>query len=321
MIEKKLVYTFDDNYFIPFLVSAYSAKLQFGSNLTISIVQPESLESEMGLSQDALNLCISCLKSLNVDFEIVRVDTESFPEDELPLWARFPKTTWLRYYYIFNADIAREIVYYVEADMLFVRNEPSIFDVKLQSKAVAARTSPGHEEFETKWGPNLAKPWYFNCGVMIIDVEMWRSHIKQADWWKIISSYKKMRFEVIEQDALNYVFLGNHTPINFSLNTYPSEFDHKNTALLHFAGHHKPWNFRPKLLRIKLSRSVRKSMKLWDSVEAEILESLQLKLPHNELRALRNYYPKVRLSSRTSIFFPRSTSKLFALMSYIKKIN
>ena len=141
MEKKNLVYTIDNNYLVPFLVSTYSAKLQFGSNLKISIVQPIRAESGMGLSNMALDLCSSCLQYLEIDFEIVRVNTESYPEDKLPVWARFPKTTWLRYYYIYNGDFSGKYIHYVEADMLFTKNRPDIFEVELQGRAVASPVS------------------------------------------------------------------------------------------------------------------------------------------------------------------------------------
>lgn len=311
--KKELVYTLDDNYLVPFLVSAFSVKKFLNPDVKIIIVQPFTSNSEMGLTKDTLDICQKSLRAIDVIFEIVYIDVESFPEEKLPLWARFPKTTWLRYYYIFNAEITQKTIYYVEADMIFQKSSPNIFEVELGDKAVSGRVSPGHENFEEKWNPAMEKPWYFNCGVMVINVKKWRETIDRNEWWNVVSEYRKYDFKVIEQDALNYFFRGTQLPLNPELNSYPSEYGNDETAVVHFAGHHKPWNFRPRFLRLREKQNVRISMEIWDSLEKEVFEQLSAGLTEFEIARIREKYPKVKLSTKLSIFFPTLTRKLYSI--------
>ena len=322
---KSLIYTFDDNYIVPFLVSVFSANKVLGPDLRIVIVQPIQEYSEMGLTKKALHICTECLQVLGIDFEIIRVNVDSFSEDALPLWARFPKTTWLRYYYIFNAEVSQRTIHYVEADMIFLKNTPSIFDIKLFGNAVSGRISPGHVDFEKKWGANITEPWYFNCGVMAINVQKWRERIDQSEWWQVISNYKDFDFDVIEQDALNYFFRGTQVPLKRELNSYPSEFKLGEDAILHFAGHHKPWNFSPRVLRFREKPNVIISMKIWDALEKEVLLTLGKGLTGSDYEWLRKSYPKVKFSTKMSILFPAATSRLFAIKQMLtngmRKLN
>lgn len=324
---RELVYTLDDNYLIPFLVSAFSAKKYLGPNVKIIIVQPLQGTSKMGLSTEAQDICKKALNALCIDFEMVKVDVSSFSEEHLPLWARFPKTTWLRYYYIFNADITQRIIYYVEADMIFLKSSPNIFDVKLAGSAVSGRISPGHEQFEEKWEPAKKKPWYFNCGVMVINLSKWREIIDQRDWWKVVSEYKKYEFSVIEQDALNYFFRGTQVPLNPELNTYPTEYEHNKSAVVHFAGHLKPWNFKPTLLRFKEKPNTVASMRIWDSLEKEVSQLLTKKLTDIDIARIHRIYPNVKLSTKLSILFPAATGKVYSFKQMLalgnkkRKIN
>lgn len=308
---KRLVYTLDDNYLIPFLVSVFSAKKVFGTNLVIVIVQPTRKNSEMGLSEKALEICTRSLKCLALEFEIVKVNTETFPESSLPTWARFSKTTWLRFYYLFNSDNLENVIYYVEADMIFLKCNPSIFEINLGGYALSARTSPGHEDFEIKWGANITRPWYFNGGVMVVDIQKWRDKIDQSIWWQAVSDFTKHEFRVIDQDTLNYFFRGTQLPMTSELNSYPSEFDQTRDSILHFAGRHKPWIFKPKILRIKETECVVLGMSIWDTLEREVIQTLRNDLNAKDLSWLKKSYPKVNLSTKMSILFPRFTSSVF----------
>jgi hypothetical protein len=61
---KKLTYTFDDQYLLPFLISAYSAHQVFGQSIVISIIQPIDIKSVMGLSSRSLQLIDTIFKAL-----------------------------------------------------------------------------------------------------------------------------------------------------------------------------------------------------------------------------------------------------------------
>lgn len=310
-----LTYTLDDNYIIPFLVSAYSAKSCFPLGTTISILQPKSAESTMGLSQAGLAMVEKCLTTLEINYQIENVNVDSFDENKLPLWARFSRTTWLRYYYLFNSSDSLSYIHYVEPDMLFINSTLNLFDYKPPANALSARTSPGHEDFENKWHSTCDKPWYFNCGVMVVDVARWRSTVNQKFWWEVVSDFEKLEFKVIDQDALNYVLRGHQDILPPELNQYPSEYNQKQTSLIHFAGHYKPWVFRPTWLRRKLKPPIKQSMNLWDATLESVKEIIQSNSECSKV--FRDFPPKVNVGSRLTIAFPRVMQLIFKFRAFI----
>ena len=314
---KKLTYTLDDNYIVPFIVSAFSAKKHYPKETLISILQPTKYSSEMGLSYKGLELVEHLLSTLGIDYQIQYVDVQSFDESNLPLWARFSPTTWLRYYFLFNADNHEDHVYYVEPDMLFLNLNYNLFDYTPQKYSLSARVSPGHEDFETKWPSKFENSWYFNCGVMVVNIDRWKQNIDQNHWWAVVSQFETLKFSVIDQDAINYVLRGRQDPLPSALNQYPSEYDKNSTSLIHFAGQYKPWVYRSKVLRRDLPQAVIDSMKLWDDTFETI--ALLLKVDRFLETYFRTAMPKVKLSAQLTIAFPSLMKSVFELHSLLRR--
>jgi lipopolysaccharide biosynthesis glycosyltransferase len=312
---KYLTYTLDDNYIIPFLVSAYSANKHHPFGLIVSILQPESPESAMGLSIKGLAIVEESLSTLDIRYQIQKVKVNSFDENKLPLWARFSRTTWLRYYYLFNCDDAIQEIYYIEPDMLFLNSSLSLFDYKPKFSPISARTSPGHEEFENLWKSDVDSPWYFNCGVMVVDVPKWRSSVNQDTWWNVVSRYENLKFKVIDQDALNFILRGKQEILPMELNQYPSEYNPTATTLIHFAGHYKPWVFRPNCLRRNIDQPILHSMKLWDETLITIREILNAN-PETK-KVFKEFSPKINTTARLTIAFPRAMQLVFKFRTLI----
>jgi lipopolysaccharide biosynthesis glycosyltransferase len=309
---RKLTYTLDDNYIVPFLISAYSAIKCYPDGTLISILQPAADNSSMGLSHEGLEAVEGCLSILGIAYQIQYVDVQSFQEDNLPLWARFSPTTWLRYYFLFNSNFQERHVYYVEPDMLFLNSKFNLFDYPPREFSLTARVSPGHQDFENRWGSKIKNPWYFNCGVMVVDIDRWKLTIDQKEWWEVVSQFEALNFKVIDQDAINYVLRGRQDDLPAALNQYPSEYDRDSTSLIHFAGHHKPWVFKSNWLRRRLDQPTKDAMKLWDETFDTI--ALLLTVDQSLVTFFHKAMPKVKLSSKLTIAFP-------TLMKFVFKVR
>lgn len=313
---KKLTYTFDDNYLFPFLISAYSAHQVFGHNVVISIIQPIELNSLMGLSSKSIKLIDTFFTQLDINYEIRKIDTSTFPESDLILWAKFTPATWLRYYFLFNADLSsEETVFYIDPDTIFIPSTNNIFDITPNNNFLFARTSPGHFDFENKWRSIYkTSPWYFNCGVMVINITKWREELNQNNWWKTVMSWKDLNFTVIDQDSLNYLIRGKQLELPLEFNCYPSEFlSNPSTSIIHFAGHAKPWFYSNYLLRLKLDKSARITITKWYNIKKSLLD----RVGNKNSKLIE--YPIVKFSTKLDIISPNLTNTLFRIVNYLRK--
>lgn len=100
---------------------------------------------------------------------------------------------------------------------------------------------------------------YFNSGVLVMDLEVWR----KADYSsKVIGVVKNNRFPNHDQDALNKVFMNNWYVLPLRWNVIPPVFNlfvkilknklmrknaieaKKNPAIFHYAGGYKAWEYK-----------------------------------------------------------------------------
>jgi lipopolysaccharide biosynthesis glycosyltransferase len=290
----------------------------FGQSVVISIIQPLDEKSSMGLSSNSIKLIKVVFTKLNINYEIRQVDTSTFPEADLPIWANFTPTTWLRYYFLFNADMAlEENVYYIDPDTIFINSTNTIFDIVPKNTFLYARTSPGHFVFEEKWKSIYkTSPWYFNCGVMIIDLSKWREELNQNDWWKTVLNWSDLNFTVIEQDALNYLIRGKKGELPLEFNCYPNELlSNPKTSIIHYAGHVKPWFYSNYFLRLKPNKSTRISITKWYAIRKSFLASIGSK----NSKLIES--PIVKFSTKLNIISPNLTNMLFKIKIYLRKLN
>lgn len=100
---------------------------------------------------------------------------------------------------------------------------------------------------------------YFNSGLLLIDLEAWRRE-RYADQAAELALSRPLKSH--DQDALNAVFTGRWTPIDFRWNKMPAVYGfsmklllhagkyrnaieaRKRPGILHYASRHKPWKAR-----------------------------------------------------------------------------
>lgn len=153
---------------------------------------------------------------------------------------------------IMSNDINR--ILYLDCDLMVLDNITDLYRIDLSHHAIAAvkdRLAITEEHrFQLNMPYDMA---YFNSGVMMINLDYWRTH----DCEKSLVDFAKKKRTVFfhDQDALNYVFKGNWYMLSPQWNRlYPSiypkcsfhstkdidAFEHP--KILHFGGGMKPWN-------------------------------------------------------------------------------
>ena len=208
----------------------------------------------------------------NIDLEWRSVSREVF--NHLPVLKRINSTTYLRLLMekVLPADLQRII--YLDGDLIVEGDLSKMWQEEFRGASVMAvydfgsstiRSElpiPGVDEASRKDAP------YFNAGVLLIDLNRWRSdHVGQAVLNYIDEFKPLVRF--LDQDGLNAILFGKWRLLDLSWNaqvdnlinpdqlgaTGPdAEIRQRCHELLyhpriqHYAGHKKPWSpgrFRP----------------------------------------------------------------------------
>jgi len=171
---------------------------------------------------------------------------------ELPVKERWPVTAWTRVFIPNLLPQDERLVLYCDIDTLVCRDLEELFKTPLQGKAIGAvleHVSNKESHFNERLGMPLDCPGYFNSGVMLLDLDVFR---KQNLTEKIVQYAREYSDKLTcpDQDALNGALCHNLQPI------------------------HPKWNWHDGLTRLILKRSIKSTMNrgatLEDSVESAL---------------------------------------------------
>ncbi len=296
-------YTLDDNYLYPFIVSSFSVRKH--SNLVIRILQCP--DAGLGLTENGLKNATHILKSLDIPYEVVNIVLPKNSNHDFPIWDRFPASTWIRFLALFDSQFLGEKMFYLEPDVLLT----SEFSLPVhEAKVISARAVPGHQDEESRWnGPS--GNWYFNCGVMFVNVSKWQESYSAAEFWQIVANHKILNFRIIDQDSINYLVKGRQESLPIEFNSFPSEYEENVTRVIHFAGGAKPWIYSNGLTRTKLPKQSRKALKEWDSIAREMMNNLRDNEHSIEILTKSSKVLKPSLRRQFTLMFPKIANNPF----------
>ncbi|ODV10033.1 MAG: hypothetical protein ABT22_12260 [Thiobacillus sp. SCN 64-317] len=241
-----VVYASDDRGVNPLGVAIHSL-LSHASNTTTYRVYVLS----NGISGDNTDRLSKIAQGTLARHRIVFIDvSELATRCALPVKERWPVTAWTR---VFIPDLLPQderLVLYCDIDTLVCRDLEELFRTPLHGKAIGAvleHLSSQSSHFNERLGMPPDCPGYFNSGVMLLDLDVFREQGLVEKILRYAREYSD-RLTCPDQDALNGTLCLNLQPI-----------------------HHK-WNWHDGLTRLMLKRSTRSSMSrgatLEDSVEA-----------------------------------------------------
>jgi UDP-glucose/galactose:(glucosyl)LPS alpha-1,2-glucosyl/galactosyltransferase len=137
-----------------------------------------------------------------------------------------------------------DIAIYIDPDTIINRDISPLLEYPMMGKVSAVLETINLSMATFKNSDTL----YFNSGVMIMDLNFWRSENIEDKVINWIANNKT--FEHMDQDCLNSILLEHIVPLPFTFNFY--EFNVRanptfhmqfnNPLIVHFAGKAKPWN-------------------------------------------------------------------------------
>jgi lipopolysaccharide biosynthesis glycosyltransferase len=174
----------------------------------------------------------------------------------LPTWGRMPLTTYRKLTVAEWTPPELDRVIWLDCDLLALDDISTLWGAELGNHLAAAVQDPRVALASSQFGvaawrelglPADAK--YFNAGVMVIDLLLWREQGISQRALEYLRDYGD-RVYFWDQEALNAVLAGRYAELDPRWNRHPS-LEHvpriKNgsdgpSGIVHFTGHLKPWN-------------------------------------------------------------------------------
>ncbi len=266
---------FDEHMELPFLALAESLRYSIKNMYRTLIIH--------AIYIDRLSETVSRLTSHNSNNFIVKFIRANIDLHTLPLRDVFTHTTYTRLYlHIILSDIHK--VVYLDPDTIVVNDISKLYDTELNGCCLAASQDRGtammHSEYgfkvDAKIGLNAihgddintylrnviglkngSEDLYFNCGVLLIDLDLWRS----MDIHRLAIKFLRRNPDCLylDQDALNavlatrYIILDDRwNSLAILVNEYHLNHFSDNSLsiinkwrhdpwIVHYAGPNKPW--------------------------------------------------------------------------------
>lgn len=243
----------DNNYIMPTGVMMYSVCC---NNADVDIIFHIITGGVGAEGKEKLIKNIKTFKNKSVIFyDAKELDTSSFPMMSNCL---FPISAFYRLFIAKILPIALKKVIYLDVDTIVCQSLLPLCDINLGGYPIAAAPDCNIECSDFSERLNYPKDnGYFNSGVLLINLEYWRTHNVLND----CIEYTKLHADSIiyaDQDILNYVFRESKMilPIKYNLQSgflwnernfsakYCQEVEQtiNNPVILHFTGAHKPWH-------------------------------------------------------------------------------
>jgi lipopolysaccharide biosynthesis glycosyltransferase len=191
-----------------------------------------------------------------------RCDVIEVPTDRGRHWpasGRFPAAAWYR---VRLAELLPDHlrILYVDSDVMFVAPVDELWATELDDCVIAAVTQYLYPAMVPRVARELDLPdvsGYFNSGVLLMDLERWRSQ----EITTAIADYGRSHHLVWpDQDSLSGVLHSRRLPLHPRWNAMPGIWEMprrvlpysedqvreaaENPAIVHFLGPHKPWHHR-----------------------------------------------------------------------------
>lgn len=338
-MERKILFVCDDNYVYPLAISIGAIGCLDLGETEIILVNIPNWTPEAALIQESnIRIIEKVCLTFGLSFQLVEVILEN--QDMVgtrSTYGHIPGTAWAKVIALFQMEVELgSEVLYLDPDTLALPGYEEVFSIESFSPlGITARPTPGHSMFEEKWGqrffnetgmfPQSRQDWYFNSGVMKLNLRKLQRFNHWVDWRELLKNNLANQLVLQDQDFLNAMSIGRIDRLNQRLNCYPSDYSKEETRILHFAGGYKPWHYRNPLSRLPINRNARKAMRIWRETESEILgklildwqtKDLELLLQHKRsidkgfAFALSKIFPSIANSSIVSRLLTRRLSRL-----------
>ncbi|MFL2029669.1 glycosyltransferase family 8 protein [Loigolactobacillus zhaoyuanensis] len=269
-----IVSTTNSNFVTP-LATLYRSILVNNSNNNFDFyIFGDHLTAEDKLQLKRLELdCNNCqqINYLSVDESLFR---QAVTDDRIIKAA---------YYRIYTADLLPQLdrILYLDCDLICTSDISQLWQTSLNGKVIAAVEDAGYVPRLAEMGIKAQQPFYFNSGMMLIDLKRWRDENITKKVMDFINQHpEKLKYH--DQDALNAVLADNwcylHPKYNMQSRLIRREQVHplppaeilaeearQDPIFIHYSGRSKPWlefGVRPHPLRNEYWKYAPKTLQL-----------------------------------------------------------
>jgi len=199
---------------------------------------------ENGLSQENKEKIISISHKYKSELKFYNIDNgkiKNFPES-----GHLSKATYLRLFIPDILPLEIEKILYLDCDLVVLKDLEPLYETDLNRKALGAvKDVKSNEIIRIFFYKNLQS--YFNAGVMLLDIKIWRDSNLVQRAAEFINEYKD-KLSTADQDVLNCLFENDWLELPSIFNM---DMKHKNinslpspeTVILHYSDKIKPWSY------------------------------------------------------------------------------
>lgn len=234
-----LVLAFDDNYVMPFKVLWHSI-MQTNS---LPLETPVFILHTQSLSEKSISDISYFAENYKTYFHFI--DASDYITQNLPISHHISDATYYRLYMASLIPNWVSTIIYFDTDIVVAKSIKYLFELALNCP-IAATDHFSINDAIRLWGSESGQ--YFQAGVLIVNLETWRSRNLEKTFTKIIEEHTD-RILWWDQDVLNIAFENNwqRIPVWFNVsNSVRRYIDkktiQKETIIYHFDGKGKPWN-------------------------------------------------------------------------------
>lgn len=249
-MRMNLLFAIDDNVTQQLMTTLYSIKVNSSfEKYSIYVIQDKKLQA----NDQIRDFC----QKLGMHYHPVVIEDDQF--DNAPTTDRYPKTIYYRLLAFKYLPKNVKRILYLDVDILVINDLKPLYELNLKSfwYAAASHTSLDVTDALNKFRlGNSELESYYNSGIMLMDLESLREHVKAQD---IFDYIKQMGQTLLlpDQDVLNGLY-GQHimkirdelynydarmNPFYYAMSNGEWDIDWviNHTVILHFCGRDKPW--------------------------------------------------------------------------------
>ena len=190
----------------------------------------------------------------------IRFEKFSIPKEAVPAinpLTHYTLETYTRLWIENFFPPVTERVLYLDVDLVAVGSIAPLWSIDLGGALLGAANIPG-AAVKLKSFSIPADEGYFSAGVLIIDLQQWRTTSAQQEVFDYISANPDRVFNDVDQDLLNAVFHHRTKRIGYEWNAIRPFFDEptqlplsqheldevrRDAIIIHFNGNLKPWSY------------------------------------------------------------------------------
>lgn len=237
--QLNIFYTLDENFVIPFTVSMISL-IENNKDIDLNIRVIHSLKNDKVLKEINEYVFNRYGFQLNLQY----FSTDQF--GKLPTSSFISKASYTR---LLISDIVPENIFsglYLDCDTVVTGSIRELADPGLfmdnEYCLLAAEDLNGKENVERFAELGVKTQFYFNTGVLMINIERWR--IENAGEKLLQTAFKYLdKLKWHDQDILNIYFAGKSGVLNRKFNCITKKKIEKKPAIIHYSGASKPWHY------------------------------------------------------------------------------